>query len=378
MARLEVDPIHLLGRLRHPDYIHMDWFSPEVLARDKALENIPRFGSIAEMTHRPTVAAHSMKVPFFSFYIGQALMEAGVELDQPKLVYMGQHHDDVEIVTGDIPSPKKRTANRTERRRMQKEEKEAIRQLEGTIPKPLWLGSVEGLMDEYRGQDTLESRIVNYFDKWDGLHEAVNEVVCGDNGEKFKEVIGDYKVEFDELNKNNRDWQQIATYIFGQSIFQFPNPDALQAKTLTDVDFSNAVTMAASLAKDNSFDYYWWLFMNTAIFKTWFFDYVLPGWKEDLPKEVKDDFELANTKMDVLLIRDLYGEFDPDFDLATFARTGLKVPKQHNYEIGTSIGDTLVIADQIIMTYLEKNGEKFREATGTRKAKGKYYRVDTD
>lgn len=377
MNRVEVDPIHLLGRLRDPDYFHIDWFSEEMRARDEALDNIPRFNSIAEMTHRPTVAAHSVKVSFFGYYIGQALMEAGVEVDQPKLVYMGEHHDDAEIVTDDIPAPVKRAANRAERRRMQREEREAIKQLEGRTQKPLWMESMEVLMREYRDKNSLESRIVNYLDKWDGLYEAVNEVVCGENKEKFREVIEEYKPEFDELNRDNREWQQIASYIVGKSIFEFPNPSKLSPKKFEDIDFANAATMVASIAKDNDLNYHWWLFMNSAIFKTYFFDYVLPGWKDFLPDEVKDDFESAQTKMSVLMIRDLVEDFDPDYDLDTLARTGLMVPRKYNYELGESCGDTLVVMDAGLREYLSRSGQRFRDATGTVRAKGKYYGART-
>jgi len=373
MTRLEVDPIHLFGRLRHPDYIHIDWFSPENLARDRALDNIQRFSSINEMTHRPTVGAHSIKVAFFGFYLSQACLETGIELDQPRLVYMGQHHDDSEIITDDIPTPAKISASRAERRRMAREEKAAVRRLEPSTPKPAWTTSIEELFLEYRGQKTLESRIVNYFDKWDGLHEAVNEVVCGDNKDAFKGVIKDYEPILTTLNRKNKDWQQAISRLLGEDIFQVPDPAKLVAKKVGDVDFSNAFTLATSIAGEYTPSYKWWLMMNTSIFRTFFFRYALPGWEESLPSAIREDIELASIKQDVQIVRDLYPEFNPQFDLATFSRNGLIIPRGHDYEIGSSFGDSLLLAHNELMIFTEQRGEEIRTKTDKTKAKGKYY-----
>ena len=373
MAWAEVKAGNLLDSLHYPDYIQNGLLSAQMRIRDEALDNIPRFGTIPEMTHRPTLGAHSVKVPFFAFYIGQALLESGVEIDQPKLVYMGQHHDDAEILIGDVPTPVKRSASPEEQKSMESKELEAIKKLESSTPKPTWFESIEKLFQEYKDQETLESRIVYYLDKWDGLHEAINEVVCGDNKDAFRGVISEYGPLFKELNRENTVWQRVVTSIIGHDIFKFPDPNRLVAKNFNDLDFTNVVTLALSLSKDNAFSYNWWLFMNQAIFKTWFFKYVLPGWQGLLPEGLKEDFDLAKTKLDVIMIKDVIPDFNPDYDVQTYMRTGLFVPRTYDYELGESFADSLILADAAIRHYLSEHGQKFRDSTGAQRAKGKYY-----
>lgn len=373
MSRLEVDPIHLFGRLQHPDYIHMDWFSPENLARDRALDEIKRFSSIAEMTHRPTVGAHSLKVPFYGLYMSQACMELGIELDQPRIVYMGQHHDDSEIITGDIPTPVKRSASPAQKREMESNEADALKILETSTQKPTWTESIEELINEYKRQKTLESRIVNYFDKWDGLHEAVNEVVCGDNVTDFRDVIEDYRPILNNLNKKNNDWQRKISALIGDEIFEVPDPNRLVPKKASDIDFSNVFAMSASIADKNPSSYKWWLLMNGSIFKTFFFKYTLPGWEKSLPTSMQEDIDRATVKQDVLIVRSLFSDSDPQFDIETFTRTGLIVPKKFDYEIGTSLGESLLLAHDSLMAYFGRKGEEVRKRSGLQRAQGKYY-----
>lgn len=373
MGKFEVDPIHLVGRLDHPDYIHIDWFSKDVVDRTNALGNIPRFHVIDRMTHRTNVGTHSIKVPFFSYYMAEACLGMGIELDQPRIVYMGQHHDDEEIITGDIVSPDKLKATRAERRRMAKEEKKAIKSLEATTPKPVWLKSIEELRDEYKAQKTLEARIVNYFDKWDGYHEAVNEVICGENKGGFADVVKSYIPRIDLLNERNADWQNVVTDALGVDIFKTADPRDLQPRTLETANYTNAITFTQSLSDGNSESYRWWLIMNAAIFRTSFFETTLPGWKDMLPEKIKLAMHRASNKQIAEMVKDFYPDFDLSFDMDVFANTGLITPLPPEDEEEQFFADSFIVVHDVLMKIIHQDTTSKRQEKGINAAKGTYY-----
>src|SRR3989344_6514578 len=147
----EADRLRLVGRLMHPDYVHRDFFSPLQLERGKRLNSIPRWSAIKEMTHRPTVGAHSMKVMIHAVLFSQMCMELGLELDQPLITFMSEHHDDTEIADmEDIPASVKRNATRAERRRMVRKERKNAKRVEPLVSKPVGIPSFQEVFEAYR------------------------------------------------------------------------------------------------------------------------------------------------------------------------------------------------------------------------------------
>lgn len=194
--------------LPHPDIAHIDFASSLEIERGNRLHAIPRYGTIENMTHRTTVLLHAIRVANHAKFFARAFMTLSKnqqDIDLRKITFFGDHHDDPEMETGDIPTPLKITATDDEKRVMEANEKLAAAKVDRLVSKPLWARSFPEEFEEYKSQKSLEARMVNYADKWDGLQEAVHEVVCGDNKEKFKKVVEDYGDIFDELNQSNQD-----------------------------------------------------------------------------------------------------------------------------------------------------------------------------
>lgn len=372
MQRLEVDPIKLVGRLMHPDYIHMDFFSPGQLERADRLDSIPRWNAIQEMTHRPTVGAHSLKVLELSFLFSQMCMELGLELDQPLIVFMSEHHDDPEIADmEDIPAPVKRAANRAERRRMEKKERKDAERVEHLVDKPIGIPSYQKVFEDYKKQDTLEARIVKYADAWDGLHEAINEVVCGENKDRFRQVIEEYRPEFEDLNKKNRDWQRLVCMFMGDDFFEFPDARTMPSTQFEELDFSSCAALAGSISKNDRGSYFFWLSAAEQTFKLSFFDYVLPGWKNRLPRNVVSDIQRTQYLRDWILIKHLLKDSTPPkFDRYNETQGGVIIPLKEDEH---TFAETLIVdgASETIFDI----GRELRQTLGIRRARGKYYNI---
>ena len=372
MQRLEVDTIKLVGRLMHPDYIHMDFFSPSQLERAKRLGSIPRWSAIKEMTHRPTVGAHSMKVMSISMLFSQMCLELGLELDQPLMVFMADHHDDTELADmEDIPAPVKRKATQAEKKRIEKKEKKDAERVEHLVDKPIGIESFQKAFDDYRKQDTVESRIVKYADAWDGLHEAINEIVCGENKDEFRRIVEEYRPEFEELNKKNKDWQRLACMFLGDDFFEFPDVRSIPSTRFEELDFTSSAALAYSIAKAESGSYFFWLACAEQTFKLSFFDFVFPSWKNRLPRNVVNDIQRTQVIQDWLLVRHLVSNANPPrFERYNETERGVIIPlKEDEY----TFAETL-IADGATESILSI-GRELRQKLGIRRARGKYYNI---
>jgi 5'-deoxynucleotidase YfbR-like HD superfamily hydrolase len=94
------------------------------------------------------------------------LLNLGYELDQPRAVLYADHHDDMEIPDmEDIPSPIKRKAKGKKKKELEERERKAVEEVEHLVAKPTWIGSYKQMYEDYKRQDTIEAKIVNYMDK---------------------------------------------------------------------------------------------------------------------------------------------------------------------------------------------------------------------
>lgn len=280
----------------HPDIAHIDFHSLAEGERIRRLSRIKRFGTIKEMTHRTSVLEHELRVSRHSTFFAKMLVAFGERMDLKRVLFFADHHDDPELETGDIATSKKRTASKEELSKMEDDERVATQRIDHLVQKPLGFRSFPEEFTEYKSQKTLEARIVNYADKWDGLHEAVHEVVCGDNQEGFKKVVNDYKPIFEELNEKNKDWHNKLKRVLGNNFFDFPVPDKLIPKSLKDLNYHKAIDFIKSIADGNPRSYFFWLRFNESLFGIEFFAYTFPGWIKKFPKEVLADIERVKTK----------------------------------------------------------------------------------
>ncbi len=279
------------GTLPYPGWEDLNYFAPREFLRASKLIGIPRFHAVEEMSQRTTVLDHSVRVLSFSIHFSDMLLELGVEVNQPHIIFMSDHHDDCEIVTGDIPTPVKAKATEEEKRKMDEEELEAATIIEELVGKPATVPSFREALEEYRKQETVTSRLIYYLDKWDGLHEAVHEVVTGTNKEGFRQVIRDYEPAFARLREKNKDWMEVIELFLGVGFFDFPNPDSLTPKTVQDADFSDVGAFIGSLSSGNPDSYQFWLSLNKAGFMVDFLHRTFPGWLSSVPKNVLEDIK---------------------------------------------------------------------------------------
>lgn len=234
----------------HPDIAHIDFHSLEEGERIRRLSRIKRFGTIKEMTHRTSVLEHELRVSRHSTLFAKMLVAFGERMDLKRVLFFADHHDDPELETGDIATSKKRTASKEELSKMEDDERFVTQRIDHLVQKPLGFRSFPEEFAKYKSQKTLEARIVNYADKWDGLHEAIHEVVCGDNQEGFKKVV----------------------------------------------NYNKAIDFIKSIADGNPRSYFFWLRFNESLFGIEFLAYTFPGWIKKFPKEVLTDIERVRTK----------------------------------------------------------------------------------
>ncbi len=270
---------------------HMDFYSPEQAERVERLHAIKRFGAIKEMTHRTSVWEHTLRVSKHSVLFSKILLVLGVNVDLRRVLFLADHHDDVEIETDDIPTPTKRSATKEQKTQMEADERAAARKVDRLVQKPWGFSDFPKTLEEYKAQKSLEARIVDYADKWDCLHEAVHEVVCGENKIGFKEVIYGYKPTFEDLNKRNEDWQEKLKSILGNDFFDFPDPEKLVPKSPEQLDYATVGNFIKSVAQGNPKSYFFWLRFNKSAFGLDFLKRTFPGWMDRFPQAILKDIE---------------------------------------------------------------------------------------
>lgn len=274
-------------RVPHPSIAHIDFLSDINRKRAQELLNLPRFQGV-EMTQRTTVMHHSLRVIGEVTVISEILLEAGITLDQEKTMFMADFHDDAERrdPAGDIPTSVK--MQWTEERRAEFEEQEAvaIRELQPTLDIPIWAHSVEAIFAEYRKGETLEARVTQYLDKWDGMNEATHELICGDNVTDFVPILERYRGILADLEERNADWLPVVRDFLGTDIFSVPTPPELHRKTVDDLDFTSADNLVGSVCDGNPKSYLLWIAFNKAIHTRAFLDLTFPGWIDKFPQTI--------------------------------------------------------------------------------------------
>ena len=173
---------------------------------------------------------------------------------------------------------------------MEEEALDAVSQVESMIQKPKSVESFRAAFEQYKAQEALPDRLVNYWDKFDGLHEAIHEVVCGDHPDRFRQVIREYEPIFDELREANSDWMPSVELFLGEGFFDFPDADALpQGRKPKDLDYTDVNKFISSVAQGAPNSYVHWLKLNHFIYHITFFPRTFPGWDADWPLDIIKD-----------------------------------------------------------------------------------------
>ena len=153
---------------------------------------------------------HEERVAILAWHLAKQLVEKGMEVDILHAINMAEAHDDLEVITGDIPSPEKRKPAR--RKQILQAEREAARALDREfkekypgVPRPF--GSHLKLFRELTKEKTIESQIVKVADHIDGLGETFCEIILGND--LFLQVLEDYWSVFEEYDRKYPWWRDI-------------------------------------------------------------------------------------------------------------------------------------------------------------------------
>lgn len=182
-----------------------DWFLL-TLGHAEALAAIRRFHSL-EKTFNPTlnVAMHVQRVSFLASLLRSFLEKQRVTVDKLKVMEMGFLHDDLEVITGDFPSPEKRdSARRKEILRVERRAAGILDRRFRGIPQSISYGKLRKELDEKK---TLESQIVDVADHLDGLGETLCEIILGNDS--FFRVLEEYGSVFEEFDRRYPWWRRI-------------------------------------------------------------------------------------------------------------------------------------------------------------------------
>ena len=271
-----------------PTVAHINFLSENNIERQDELFGVERFKGLP-MVQKFSLAHHVLMAGFFA----EELSVMGHDVDPGRALWKGEYHDEPERVTGDVPTPEKRAMSSEEREKFEAWELEIMQDFEPKLDKPTWADSATQLYVDHRRKETVEDRIVNFFDKWDASNEAVHEIVCGDGGDEFSEILGRYKEIIAELRGQNLDWLEPIEKLFGEEVFTVPDPGTLTKKTLEDMSYASAKSFIEEIAKGNPFSYTFWLAFNSYLSGLGFLLMTFPGWEEKMPPKVLRAIELV-------------------------------------------------------------------------------------
>lgn len=268
-----------------PTIAHINFGSKDNLKRAEELTSIPRFQG-TEMEQRTTDGEHIIRVIGFSTIASEALLESGFPINQSIVMWNADYHDEPERGTGDVITPVKMAMTAQEKEAFDAWEMEIMHELEETLDKPTWAQSAAGIYEKYRRKDTVEARLVNFFDKWDASNEAVHELICGGAGKDFDVILGRYQKIIADLREKNQDWLPIVENFFGEGIFSVPTREEIQRRQLEDVKFDTVGSFLNSIIEGNPDSYGLWLGFNSYFWSTAFIERTFPGWVDKIPQPI--------------------------------------------------------------------------------------------
>ncbi len=148
--------------------------------RQQDLAKINRYKIYKAMYYRTNLVIHSQRVSWLIRELNPYALKAfGEAYDPFKAELMGLVHDDAEIVTGDIEAGIKNKMSIQELDSVNKLEENAISVLADRFPKKIGPYFYRELLQESLDHSTLESMVMQYADKFDGMGEALHEIYAG-------------------------------------------------------------------------------------------------------------------------------------------------------------------------------------------------------
>jgi 5'-deoxynucleotidase YfbR-like HD superfamily hydrolase len=266
---------------------YMPTFGEEVWASklSKIKRYSPEGGKNPKMVHEQDDFIHSRRVAYLGELISIILKQSFSTLYNPdpkKVFDMGRHHDDPEIITGDILATEKARMSTEELRKLREKEDLASRAIAHLIFgfKPPQDKRYIDNQKEIRDKITLESQIVDVADKWDSLCEILHETRCGNK--PFSKLLSFRQDVFVKFKESYPFYKAIES----NSLLEFNKiPTPQQANELPTIDINDLkkpadVTEIMSLAKTHELPscYRTWAALNKTVFDVRPEKFIFPGW----------------------------------------------------------------------------------------------------
>ena len=151
--------------------------------RENELKNIIRYHKYPVMYYRTNLLVHSRRLVWMIETFAKDILNVYPNFDIEKCRAMVAIHDDPEIITGDIQFGAKLKMSKEERQKVSDDERRAIAIIADRYPSTINGFSYRDLLYEYEDMqpDNLEGTVAKYFDKMEGLCEAIHELSAGND-----------------------------------------------------------------------------------------------------------------------------------------------------------------------------------------------------
>jgi 5'-deoxynucleotidase len=211
------------------------------------LRGIHRFAEVP-MIHNSDLLQHATRVNSLAMTLTSYLIQAhGLKIDGLRVSRMALHHDDAEVITGDIPSDLKASLTPEEVTALKEAEQKAIEHLsERYMPekyRDLYIRDYE----EMAAKTSIEAQIVDIADKWDGFCEVITDIRCGNDTPEINSVMENYGKIAARLNRHPIMKQLQESPLLGFS--DNPTSEEVEAYPKINLDLLNGTNGKANFWK---------------------------------------------------------------------------------------------------------------------------------
>lgn len=208
--------------------------------REESVTTITRYSLYPVMFYRTNLWTHSQHVFWLVHAMMPLIQKHFTHVDEKRLLAMALIHDDAEIITGDFQSVLLVQMTPEQIKAHDREDIAAAHAIADQFPETFGDYNYRELLVEAVELFTMESRILKYCDKFDGLAEAFHEVFAGNtcfttNQTNEQGVIPTplqgyhrYFMEFPRDNEDLRCWLRE-----NEPIFRLYNLDETRAQVET-------------------------------------------------------------------------------------------------------------------------------------------------
>lgn len=242
----------------------------------QATSEIKRFSVKPEMIHRTDLWTHVRRTAYLANVLSFIVEDQqGDSINGHDVFWMGMHHDDAELIGGDIPTPVKWAMTPEQREELRLTEDRAIEFL------AKFFGHADPerykrLHYEAQAKESLPAQIVDVADKLDGLGETLHEIRCGND--TFLDILDNYWQVFGGF-EGRAFWRTLKQNPALSMYLPPTRQQALAIPKITPEDLSDKNTVWEKLLEGPMPSCYrTWLKLSLSVFNIRPEKYLLPGW----------------------------------------------------------------------------------------------------